>query len=133
MKRRPWVVTFISLLVLTFSIVQLAGLRAWFRLSELELAIPGWYLPGRSLALGAAGLVGAVGLFVGKTWSARYLRVLTGVYLVWFWVDRLFIRISPIARPALPFYGSLVSLGTLLLLWLLGWERVKAYVEEFVA
>lgn len=132
MRRRPWVVTFISLLVLTFSIVQLAGLSVWFRLPELELTIPGWYLPGRSLVLAAGALVGAVGLFMGKTWSARYLQALSVVYLVWFWVDRLLIRSSPIARMALPFYGTLVSLGTLLLLWLLGWERVKAYVEEFV-
>ena len=132
MRRRPWVVTFISLLVLTFSIVQFAGLRVWFHLPELKLTIPAWYLPGRSLALCAGALVGAVGLFVGKTWSARYLRVLTVVFFVWFWVDRLFIRSAPIARLALPFYGTLISLGTLLLLWLLGWERVKAYVEEYV-
>lgn len=132
MRRRPWVVTFISLLVLTFSIVQFAGLSIWFRLPELELTVPRWYLPGRSLALGAGALVGAVGLFIGKNWSARYLRVLSVVYLLWFWADRLLIRSSPISRQALPFYGTLVSLGTLLLLWLLGWERVKAYVEEFV-
>lgn len=132
MRRRPWVVTFLSLLVLTFSILQLTGLSVWFRLQEITLTVPGWYLPGKSLILGAGALVGAWGLFIGKPWSARYLRVLTAAYLLWFWVDRLFIRSSSLARLALPFYGALVSLGALLLLWLLGWERVRAYVEELV-
>ncbi len=132
MRRRPWVVTFISLLVLTFSIVQFSGLSVWVRLPELGLTVPGWYLPARSLAFGAAGLVGAVGMFMGKTWSPRLLRVLTLLYLAWFWVDRLLIRSSTMSRQDLPFYGTLACLGSLLVLWLLGWKQVKAYAEEFV-
>ncbi len=130
MKRRPWVVTCLSLVVLTFSAVQFIGLSAWFRLPDLALTVPGWYLPGKSLVWGIAALVGSVGLFSGKPWSTGVLRWLAILYLLWFWVDRLIVRSASFGRQALPLYGTLISLACLLILWMLGWESTRAYVEE---
>jgi hypothetical protein len=130
MKRRPLVVTCLSLVVLTFSILQFAGLSAWYRLPELAWSVPGWYLPGKSLVLGVGALVGSVGLFSGKLWSTRVLHWLAVLYLVWFWADRLIIRSASFTRQALPLYGTLISLACLLILWMLGWESTRAYVEE---
>ncbi|MEJ2011657.1 MAG: hypothetical protein P8X64_05460 [Anaerolineales bacterium] len=129
-KPRPRLVTCLSLAVLTFSAVQFASVLAWLRLVPLELTLPAWYLPARSLVWGLVGIVAALGLFLGWSWSRRFTRYSAVVYLLWYWADRLILRSSTTARQTLWFYGGLQFLATLLILWVLGRKGTRAYFEE---
>jgi hypothetical protein len=129
-KVRPRLVTCLSLVVLTFSVVQFASVLAWLRLVPLELTLPVWYLPARSFIWGLIGVAAAVGLFFGWSRSLLFTRWSTVVYLIWYWADRLVLRNSTTARQTLWLYGSLQFLASVLILWVLGRRGTRAYFEE---
>jgi hypothetical protein len=100
-RKRPFSVTLLLWLVLTLSawgaVRLLATLRWWNVLTEFEARLSPLYL-----ALTGAGwlLVGAVllwGLFRGKLWISRAILVSILVWIVQYWIERMFFE-SPRAN-----------------------------------
>jgi hypothetical protein len=100
-RKRPFSVTLLLWLVLTLSawgaVRLLATLRWWNVLTEFEARLSPLYL-----ALTGAGwlLLGAVllwGLFRGKLWISRAILVSILVWIVQYWIERMFFE-SPRAN-----------------------------------
>jgi hypothetical protein len=131
MKRRPLLVTCLSLVVLIFSAVQFVSLRDWTNLLPVQMTIPDWYLPVRSVIWGLSAAAAAIGLFFGYSWSLLFTRGSIVVYFLWYWADRLLLRNSDFARQAFWFYGALQLLACILVLWVLSRRSTQAFLRSF--
>jgi len=116
--------------VLIFSVVQFSSVFAWTRQTPLELQVPDWYLPGRSIFWGAVSAAAAIGLFFGRSWSLPLTRWSTVAYFIWYVADRLALRSSSYARQALWLYGLLLFLACWLILWILSRSSTRSYLSR---
>ena len=102
--RRPFSVTLLLWLVLSLSawgaVRLIAALRWWNVLNEFEARLSPWYL---SITGAGCIVVGAVllwGLFNGRLWTIWAILASISVWIVQYWIERLFFE-SP--RANLPF------------------------------
>ncbi len=63
----------------------------WSILIKLPLSISPIYLAGDGLIWGSAGLILAGGLWAGKSWSSPAVMILSFLYSLVFWADRIWI------------------------------------------
>lgn len=101
-KRRPALVTWLSLGVLILAVVYWAGFVAGLSLPGLPFAVPASYLLIRNAAWGTWGLVAALSAFFGKPWAPRLISWGGLAYLAWYWGDRLLLAQSDYARSSAP-------------------------------
>ncbi len=111
----------------------LARFALGLALPDLPLSVPEWYLPATGLVWGLGGLAAVYGLFRGRPWAPSLVRWGSGMYLLWYWADRLLLARSEYARVSWP-AAALLSLAALgLLAWGLRRPAVRAYYREDVA
>ena len=112
-RKRPFGVTLLLWLVLSLSawgaVRWLAALRWWDVLAEFEARLPPLYLSISGAAWVLTGGVLLWGLFMGKQWTQLGIPVSICLWLLEYWIERVFFQ-SP--RPNLPF----AILASLLLL-----------------
>ena len=110
-RRRPFSVTLLLWLVLSLSawgaVRLIAALRWWNVLNEFEARLSPWYL-----SITGAGwiLIGAVllwGLFTGRLWTIWAILASISLWIVQYWIERLFFESS---RANLPFALLLTAL-----------------------
>ena len=94
-RKRPFVVTALILLVLSYMSLSWFGLfealRHWDFLHKLPLAVPPLYLALRSAFWGMAGLPLVWGLWVGRKWAWHAAQIAAALYAIHYWLDRLFL------------------------------------------
>ena len=96
MRRRPAVVTILSILVLFLTVWNgarcYAALTSWGLLTELS-AHPGpFYIATTGFVWAASGVVLFRGLWLGRKWARTAGWVYILLYLAYFWADRLLFR-----------------------------------------
>ncbi|HSL27966.1 MAG TPA: hypothetical protein VK900_02100 [Anaerolineales bacterium] len=117
-RKRPFGVTLLLWLVLSLSawgaVRWLAALRWWEVLAEFEPHLSPLYLSITGAAWVVAGGVLLWGLFAGKPWTWLAIPVSMCLWLLEYWIERLFFQ-SP--RPNLSFaiLASLLLLTTTLI------------------
>jgi len=132
-RRRPVLVTWLSLGVLTFSAFYTARAAAGLTLlarPALPLTIPLWYLPLTGVLWSGCGIVVAVGLLRGKSWGPHLMRWGTLAYLAWYWLDRLLLARSEYARQTEPASALLTALSLALVFGLLQRPSLRAFFQE---
>lgn len=100
-RRRPFGVTLLLWMVLCLSawgaVRLLAALRWWDVLNEFEARLSPWYLSITGVGWIVAGAVLLWGLFSGKLWTVRAVPALVFLWIVQYWIERLFFE-SPRAN-----------------------------------
>lgn len=95
-RRRPFGVTLLLWLVLSLTawgaVRLIAALRFWNMLNEFEARLSSWYLFLTGAGWVAVGTVLLWGLFSGKLWAARAILVSIAVWIVQYWVERIFFQ-----------------------------------------
>lgn len=130
-KRRPFGVTLLLGMVLLLTawgaIRFAAALRWWGVLAEFESSLSALYLAATGAGWAAAGGVLAAGILRRKRWAAAGGVSAIVVWLVEYWVERLFFE-TP--RANLPFAAT-ASLLAIALAWTLAnLPRTKSYFAQ---
>ena len=95
-RRRPFGVTLLLWLVLSLTawgaVRLIAALRFWTLLNEFEARLSSWYLSLTGAGWVVVGVVLLWGLFSGKLWTARAILVSMALWIVQYWIERLFFQ-----------------------------------------
>lgn len=95
-RRRPLSVTLLLWLVLSLTawgaVRLIAALRFWNMLNEFEARLSPWYLFLTGAGWVAVGAVLLWGLFGGKLWAARAILASIAVWIVQYWIERIFFQ-----------------------------------------
>jgi hypothetical protein len=116
--------------VLTFSVIQFAGLTAWFTLPDLPASVPKGYLFLKNGFWGSVSLICAMALFFRRLWAPKLMYIGAIAYAAWLWVDRLLLQRSDYASSSFPFTFGAMSLCFLIVIWILSRPLVRTYYEE---
>ena len=129
-NRRPRSLIVLCLGLLAFSVIHIAGLVATFRLPELSLPFPDWYLLLRNGLWGLSGLIAAGGLFFSRSWAPFFTQWTGVAFAIWYWSDRLLLARSDYAKRSWPAAGVLTLLAVLWLLWILRRPSILEFFRE---
>lgn len=129
-KRRPALVTWLSLGVLILAAVFWAGFVGGLSLPDLPFAVPIAYLLLRNAAWGTWGLLAALSAFFGKPWAPRLISWGGAVTVLWYWVDRLLLTRSDYARSSAPLAAVLTLAAVGALAIVLRRPSVRRYFQE---
>lgn len=92
---RPWSVTITAVgvfILAAFYITRVAGvLRRWDFYAQVLLPYANVYLLVSGILWGAAALILTFGLWTGRGWALKALKVGVGLYFLYDWIDRLVI------------------------------------------
>lgn len=115
--KRPFVVTVLLLMVLSYTVLGwfgfLAALRNWDFLQSLPLSVPPLYLALRNIVWGAVGVPLIWGLWIGRRWAWYATQAVAGLYAVYYWLDRAFLAdptVSPLGTGRWPFVLGLTAI-----------------------
>jgi hypothetical protein len=126
---RPAGVTFLALVVLTISMVNLYRvaqiIAEWTFLVDLLPFSPG-LLVASSTLLGGLGLYFAWSIWAGKIWSYRYLLWISAGYASYVWFNRLFLR-SPAGQTNNAFVAGITVVMMLIVIFIFFRRSTKAY------
>jgi hypothetical protein len=110
-RKRPFGVTLLLWLVLSLSVwgaVRLfAALRWWNVLSEFEARLGPPYLSLTGAGWMVAGAVLLGGLFSGKLWTYRAILAATALWIVQYWIERIFFQ-APRANVSFALIASIL-------------------------
>lgn len=112
---RPWSITVLSLGIAAASLSGwlrfIQALLQWQVLQSLDLSVSALYLALTGALWGLLGLVSAVGLWQGWPRARTGTLVLTLLFMLWYWVDFLWLKAPEISRRGWPFSLTLSLLG----------------------
>jgi hypothetical protein len=132
--KRPFAVSILVVLVLFFTTIN--GVRSYSAINSWELIID---LVPRNLLIyiiasgfiwGVVGLLLSVGIFFRKKWSLIIMRIAVPLYLLYFWIDRLFIAEHDYIYARWQFYLGLTVLILVFYFWILRREKTKKYLNK---
>lgn len=129
-RRRPLLVTWLSLGVLTLAVFTLGGWLAGLTLPELPYSVPKAYLLGRNALWAAWGGLTALLVFLGRQSGVGLLRVGGLVGLGWYWADRLLFARSDFTRNRWPLAAVLTALAVTTVAAILSRPNVREYFQE---
>jgi hypothetical protein len=123
LRKRPFGVTLLLWLVLSLTVWGavrlLATLRWWDVLNEFGARLSPLYLSTTGAGWVAAGVALLWGLFGAKLWVSRAIPIAISLWLVQYWVERLFFESS---RANLPF-ALIASLLLLAVTFMIAFNR----------
>jgi hypothetical protein len=132
--RRPHSVTFLSLVGLIF---------AGFYLTRVFVVLRHWsfwetqYLPNANAYLLVTGMVWgilffwlAIGLLSGRRGSARLLKIVTPLYVAYYWLERIVLSRLTSSSSSWLFSLGITLAGMVLVYWLLSRAAVKLYLGD---
>jgi hypothetical protein len=123
LRKRPFGVTLLLWLVLSLTVWGavrlLATLRWWDVLNEFEARLSPLYLSITGTGWIVAGGVLLWGLFSAKLWASRATLIAISLWLVQYWVERLFFEAS---RANLPF-ALIASFLLFAVTWMIAFNR----------
>lgn len=129
-KNRPRPVTWLAAGVLTFSVMQFAGLTAWFTLPDIPISVPKGYLLLKNSFWGSVGLIAAVAIFFRCSWAPKFTYIGAIAYAAWMGIDRLLLQRSEFAKSSFPFTFGVITLCFLIVILILSRPSVRQYYEE---
>ena len=110
-RKRPFGVTLLLWMVLMLmawgTLRFFAALRWWIILLEFESSLSPLYLSVTGAGWGVAGCVLLWSMFVGKKWARRAILTSVLVWLIEYWIERVFYQ-SPRANLPFAVVGSIL-------------------------
>ena len=133
-RKRPWSVTWLALGVLSLVAVYLTRfgttVSQWDFLSRLPLSISPFYLAATGLFWGLSALPLVWGLWRGKAWSTKALRVYSLLFTLYYWLEEWLIESSPLRNTNWPFLLSLTVVLLILVFWIISRPKVRNFIGE---
>ncbi|TET81704.1 MAG: hypothetical protein E3J37_08770 [Anaerolineales bacterium] len=129
-NRRPALLIVICLGLLAFSAIHIAGLVASFRLPDLPLPFPDWYLLVRNGLWGLSGLIAAGGLFFSRSWAPSFTRWAGLAFVLWYWSDRLLLARSDYAKRSWLAAATITLIAVFWLFWILNRPSIQDFFRE---
>jgi hypothetical protein len=118
LRKRPFGVTLLVWMVLSLLVWGAlrfsATLRGWDVLVEFRSDLSPWYLSITGAAWGVVGGVLLASLFLRKKWTARAILTSISIWLIEYWIERVFYQ-SPRANLPFAVVGSFLILGMTLI------------------
>ena len=115
-RKRPRVITYLSILAFLFSFFYLLrfsqALIQWEILGDLPLSISPLYLVINGLVWGLSGLVLGWSLWTGRSWARKFCLIYTFVFAAFFWIDLILVA-EPIVLQTRWIFNLAVTLLTL--------------------
>ena len=129
-KKRPESVTLLAFGVLSLALFNLIGLVqilvTWDFLVTL-LPFPPTMLGGFRLIWGIVGLTLTWSLWTGRSWAPNLTRLVSLLYAVYIWLDRVFFH-SPAAKTSNDAFVYVVTLLSLIFVfWVLSRKQAKLF------
>ena len=94
LRKRPFGVTLLLWMVLSLlawgAVRFFASLRAWDVLVEFGASLSPWYLSITGAGWGIVGCVLLWSMFTGKAWARRAILTSVSVWLIEYWIERVF-------------------------------------------
>ena len=130
LNARPLSVTLLIVVVLIFTGLNLLRLiltiQSWKFLAGL-LPVSPWYLALTGLVWTFLGCALIWGLWFRLSWAPNVTRMLSGFYILYYWVDRLFVADRSGLEASWPFSLVICLVLFLWILWLLNRRRIRNY------
>jgi hypothetical protein len=141
-KKRPFSVTLLLLIVLTITIINflrfVLSLWSWSFIASRSTVSP-LYLALTGLIWSVAGAVLIWGLWTARPWSPRLMQAVGLTYALYYWLDQIFLKDHPVsgATPAmqviLPTNWPFAAGVTVVLLLFMEWSLTRAKVKQYFA
>jgi len=133
-NNRPTLITLLSILFALgslFSLIKFSqALLQWNNLKNLPLSISPAYLAIDGLVWWATGLVLSLALWRGKGWSRPAVMILSMVYSLEFWVDKIWIAEPEGLAQRWPINLLLTIIGLGMILLVLSRKSTRDYFWE---
>lgn len=130
--KRPFSVTILAFGVLSFVLLQLTRIVSSIRqsqfLANLPLSISPVYLVLTGVVWTGIGLVNLIGVWRGQPWAARVMWWSVFGYSIFYWLDELMLKESPLRTTNWPFQ---IILNVLTLVMAYGFFKLPK-VERFI-
>ncbi len=121
-----WIFVFSILLCITYLLRFIQSLNQL----PVSLPIPDWYLPVTGLLWGTVWLAFAAGLWIRKAWVTLALRVSAAAYVLWLWIEQIFLTRSSFAERTIPFVIVIPALLYTGLWFVLRSRKVRDYFKR---
>ena len=129
-KRRPHLVTVLSLIVLTYSAIQIAGLWTGLSLPDLNLSVSRGYLFLKNGVWGLIGIFPTAALFFGWPRALQWTRGVALLIGIWYWIDRWLCVRSDFTRRSWPAAAISTVVIIVVIFWITYRKTVQAYYRE---
>ena len=133
-RRRPRSVTFLAIGVLSLTGVFITRfvqtVTQWDFLSALPLSVSPLYLAVTGFVFGGVGLAISFGLWFGKRYARRGLQIALPVFVVYDWIDLIFLVESPGGRANIPFRLGITIVLAVIIFWILSRQGAKTFFGE---
>jgi len=133
-KKRPFVVTMLIVMVLIFTTLNAlrvtSAIGTWTFLVESPVSVPISYFAATGSFWSLSGLLLSGGLFFGRRWSPRLAKILTSLYAVYYWSDRLWIAASNAIAVRWPFALGLTLIALIYTFLVLSCPKVKRFLSK---
>ena len=117
-RKRPFGVTLLLWLVLSLSawgaVRLIAALRFWSMLNEFEARLSPLYLIMTGAGWMAIGAALLWGLFSGKLWTARAILASIALWIVQYWIERIFFQ-APRANASFAWIATILLFSVTLI------------------
>jgi hypothetical protein len=127
---RPLGVTLLIVVVLIFTGLNLLRLiltiQSWNFLAGL-LTVSPWYLALTGLVWTILGCALIWGLWLRIAWAPNVARLLSGIYVLYYWVDRLFVADRSGLEASWPFTLVICLVLLLWIFWLFTRRKIRNY------
>ena len=139
-RKRPWSVTLLVLIVLTITIINflrlVLSLWSWSFITSRSTISPA-YLALTGLIWSMAGAVLIWSLWTAKPWSPKLMQAVGLTYALYYWLDQIFLKDHPVGGASgtlqiilptnWPFAFGVTVVLLLFMEWTLSRAKVKAY------
>ena len=132
--QRPWAITFLALIVFKITGMQwmkcIMAIQHWETLKEVPTLVSPLYLVVKGGVWGILGLPLTLGLWKGKAWTRPGAKVVSVVFILNAWIDRLWIATPNFLKTRWLFDLGLSILGLIFLFVALHLPASKIFFEK---
>jgi hypothetical protein len=132
--KRPRSVTFLVIGVLSLTGIFITRfiqtIIQWEFLATLPLSVSPLYLALTGFGWGLIGLSLGLGLWFGWRYARRGLQIALPVFVVYDWIDLIFLVESPGGKASIPFRLGITIVFALMTYWILSRQGVKTFFGE---
>ena len=133
-QRRPTGIKVLSILLFLISLFYLLKLSQvllhWSRLEKLPLTISPFYLAADSLVWCVSAIILAWGLWVGRSWARPTTLIMSILFSLVFWADRIWIAEPEGLAQRWPINLILTIMGLGMILLILSLKSSRGFLQK---
>ena len=133
--KRPKNVTWLTVGVLSFVAINITrcatAVTQWDFLSSLPLSGSPLYLAATGLIWAIIGLPIIWGLWVGKGWTPRVIKVYVVLYAIYYWLERWLIKSNPIMNTCWATAAIITTILIILVFWITLHPSARKFFGEY--